>query len=116
MRWFKGGGRQHASQLIVTFRHRLFKHDFKIRFSNFLLFLIFRCSNVKTSDIKVTISMHSSSLSVSNDCDVFRGTVNTVDCDVSLCYLVFVAAMINSTVLLTMSEESPHEFNARPAY
>ncbi len=73
--------------------------------------------------------MHSSSLSVSDNCDVFRGTVNTVKSqliamqnatanttDLNLCYLVFVAAIINSTVLLTMSEESPHEFNAHPAY
>ncbi len=68
--------------------------------------------------------MHSSSLSVSDDCDVFRGAVNTVDCDAkatayatafSLCYLVFVAAIINSTVLLTMSEECPHELNAHCA-
>ena len=36
--------------------------------------------------------------------------------DLNLCYLVFVAAIINSTVLLTMSEECPHEFNAHPAY
>ena len=74
--------------------------------------------------------MHSSSLSVSDDCDVFRGTVNTVKSQLiamqnatanatafSLCYLVIVAAiLINSTVLLTMSEECPHEFNAHPAY
>ena len=73
--------------------------------------------------------MHSSSLSVSDDCDVFRGTVNTVKSrliamqnatanatDLNLCYLVFVAAIINLTVLLTMSEECPHELNAHPAY